>query len=229
MYRVRQILVTAQKLGFVNGDFVYIAAWPYEHAQYGNLSWQYADVDDEVAKLAFGSLLVITPKVTPTELRIRDMYKDVLPKSQKNPMILATYLSFIATAKVIASAWTSGKDVKNATAMVRDLRSPSYDQEPIMLLLKAALYSIRMFDRVSSSLREVFSYNPSNKDWEPTPGVVPKWPGPTNEPPSDEPFCGFMNEKPWCHQSRSSSPEIALIISILVILVFSVISFATFR
>ncbi|GAU93148.1 hypothetical protein RvY_05132-2 [Ramazzottius varieornatus] len=98
-----------------------------------------------------------------------------------------------------------------------------------MLLLKAALYSIRMFDRVSSSLREVFSYNPSNKDWEPTPGVVPKWPGPTNEPPSDEPFCGFMNEKPWCHQSRSSSPEIALIISILVILVFSVISFATFR
>ena len=129
--KVDMLKVAAQKLGFVNGDFVYIATWPYEHAQYGNLSWQYSDADDQVAKSAFGSLLVITPKITPTELRIRDMYKNVLPNSrvstcivrnhynyinsshqreetdasqkinlQKNPLVLATYLSFIATAKV---------------------------------------------------------------------------------------------------------------------------------
>lgn len=39
--------IAAYKAGMTNGEFVYIATWPFYHERYGNMSWQYGKNEEE--------------------------------------------------------------------------------------------------------------------------------------------------------------------------------------
>ncbi|OQV23813.1 putative Atrial natriuretic peptide receptor 1 [Hypsibius exemplaris] len=206
----KRSLATAAQFGMANGDFVYIATWPFQHPSYGNLSWEYFDKYDLIAKEAFRSVLIITPQ-KPTEAKLREIQATrhlsplEMANFQNNPHVLDTFIALIVAAEVVvnASRGNNNSDYRNGAVLASYFRNKSFDTVAGTVEMdgdgdKFSHYSLLSFDACMGQFREAFVYYPLVNSLIPTPGWKIAWPGHSKRPPVDVPLCGFLNENPIC-------------------------------
>ncbi|OQV21848.1 hypothetical protein BV898_04062 [Hypsibius exemplaris] len=83
---LRKLLINAALSDLINGEFVYIGVEPFKFSLFGNLTWQSGDEYDEVARVAFRSLLILQP-LNDTSLTadvIRNLAPTFLDRSRRD-------------------------------------------------------------------------------------------------------------------------------------------------
>ncbi|OQV16701.1 hypothetical protein BV898_09212 [Hypsibius exemplaris] len=241
---LRKLLITASSMNMTDGQYVYVAfeAFPMP-AAYGNLNWQYGDKDDEAARLAFRSLIVIQPSSSshPPSREARELgvqfqkrsasqYNYSYPLSrQPLSSMLAFYLSVIIFAQILNDSLSDGLDVHNGRMLANQFLDRHFDGD-----LDPDVYIGAAGNRIPEIVLSQFTgiptcLTPFRKQFANNTNRLarmsdPDWPFSTPWPPPDEPHCGYRNEKVICKRQQDKDIALNYVIPIACVVLLIVVS-----
>ncbi|XP_072048290.1 atrial natriuretic peptide receptor 1-like [Amphiura filiformis] len=237
---VRRAMVAAYSLGFINGEYAFMAFHPFNNSwQYGNYHWQQGDGLDKKARLAYDALLHIrlyeplTSEFAEFERKIHqrqlEVYNWTRPEGDyTNYFAGAFHDALILYANVVNQTLAENGSVRDGAAMVKKMWNSTFKGISGNIAIKAngdrdADFSL--YDFKGDKFEVVASYYGATSQ------IVIEgdihWPGRADGPPPDTPYCGFENENPLCrHETETVSPMAAAGISVaglFIIVIFFLI------
>ncbi|OQV15260.1 hypothetical protein BV898_10494 [Hypsibius exemplaris] len=206
--KLRQLLVTASSMNMTNGQYVYVAmeALP-NFIGYGKMSWRYSDKNDQVARVAFRSLLVLQPdissfKTTNSSFRLANEFRSRSMASvninytnadHPSEIVITTYDAVMLLGKVLHEAWRSQEDLTDSRNLIQRFLNQTFDMDSESIFIdsngvRADNLVVAHYNSLTDQ-REPFLLQPANaadelnvirslEDW---PSL--KW------PPSSSPGC----------------------------------------
>ncbi|OQV16103.1 hypothetical protein BV898_09739 [Hypsibius exemplaris] len=220
------IAIDAWYSNMTNGEFVYLTyLQDYRaNARWGNLSWQYGDPYDDVARRAFPSLLVVQQYDSVFNNRLSDPESvDFFSNLRRRALavfnmsyteltqpkweIFACHATVLMLAQVLNESFASEgesflHDAQNLAPRFLNHRFPTrfYD----IFLTKAGIQRTRQvvlqMPVNETGMQVVFVEDAENFQLQPTKNISTAWPG-GNWPPPNVPRCGYLNDKPICFSS----------------------------
>ncbi|XP_055350586.1 atrial natriuretic peptide receptor 1-like [Paramacrobiotus metropolitanus] len=238
----RRMLVKAWELDMVKGEHVYVVMTPFRFTNRpgaGYLTWENRDKDDNMARAAYRSVLIIEPDNSVYGSTTSDVqekyYADVLNRSQVDynytykpfepvtPHVAGTYNSLTILAQVMEDlrisdkeeVWQSGKELARQfmnRSFLTDLGETYIDPSG----QRDPTINVNHLDWNSSAIRTLFVQRAGSM----TLDVVaePQWP--SRWPPPDVPGCGFRGCLP---QGRLATINGSVLMSLLVVITVTTI------
>ncbi|XP_055334079.1 atrial natriuretic peptide receptor 1-like [Paramacrobiotus metropolitanus] len=226
---LRELLITAAKMGMTNGEYVYIAIETMRNKPIlGDFNWRYNDNDDDLAFRAYQSLLIVQPKnvdMTPNlQLGmefIRRSYRDYNLSynisDQNFPNLISSYRAITATAAFLNESLSGVDDLdyQDGRALARMFLNRTYTDEYGSLYIdntgqRRTDFVVTYFD--SFGIRTPLLFKTGKNDTLMEATRVTEWANSSKPfPPPNEPYCGYSNNKPSClPKSDNTSMLIAI-------------------
>ncbi|OQV11627.1 putative Atrial natriuretic peptide receptor 1 [Hypsibius exemplaris] len=228
----RNFLINSSKMGWKLGETVWISL-DASQGPWGSLAWQFNDSNDGIALTAFRSVFKLefcarqpTPefRTFSAELRTRSErnYNVSFPPSSSGPseFVITAYSAVLALAQVLNESlndegiFESGNEIARRflsrtfyDPVVGDLYVDSAGERQRPMCLMDFDFTVREFQEVLSYTRgkskddDIGSVNNRTIDWATLDG----------KPLSNEPVCGFNEEKPSC--KAQGKPRCSFIVS----------------
>ncbi|OWA54747.1 hypothetical protein BV898_19146 [Hypsibius exemplaris] len=218
---VRRMLIDAWTRNMTNGEYVYLSwgsADARRHDKFGNFSWSYDDHHDEIARRAFGSLLVIqqlepvrnerslsalASLLAQLRQRVRKLFNiSYTEREQPREEVVASYASIILLAQNLASTSIYRHDAPQlAQRFLNRTFSGEFDdiyfdgsgmrrRQTAVLHLSERAEQLEMFLLESTD---------GNSELQEVRNISRDWPG-NSWPPRNEPLCGYNNERAVCQK-----------------------------
>ncbi|GAV06502.1 hypothetical protein RvY_16478-1 [Ramazzottius varieornatus] len=203
-----------------NGDYVYLAAEPFHHRFYGNLTWWHSDSLNEEALRAYQSLLVITSPnddKNPEQLRLEEEFRRRSAKDfnftyaddeKQNLFVTACYESIVLFGIVLKELLSS-----SASANLKDgaLTTQHFLNRTFTLATGPITFDevgerqqpliIRQFQGSSVWPLTVMALDACAESFRGVREVL--WPVPF--PPPNEPACGFYGTRDQCRANGGTA------------------------
>ncbi|OQV23377.1 hypothetical protein BV898_02823 [Hypsibius exemplaris] len=221
--KLRRLLITAIQLNMTDGNFAYIVVDPIPNlGQNGRFTWYNNDINDQEAKEAFRSLIILQPAISNTSgtsnasVRLRSQFNrrsselfnvTYSPAEQPFQFITSTFDGVILLGTVTFEAWKSGADLSDARQMANQFRDRTVRSD------FTDYYVNRNGVRVDNLA--IAFYNLQNEQREPflvqffnasgilqKSGTVTGWPN-LLWPPRNQPICGYLGDS--CQTTDSSA------------------------
>ncbi|KAI3379471.1 hypothetical protein SNEBB_001321 [Seison nebaliae] len=244
---VRHLLLTAHRLGFINGEYVFINLDIFSGEEYLNRPWyRENDTDErnERARKAYEALLILTIRKPSmehfdefskrVEAKTKQLFRmsngtvPTIKKGEVNNFITAFYDSIIIYADALSRAIEKGKHPSDGVAITNLMWNRSYHGATGEIVLnhngdRVVDFDLLDMDYESGNFSSVATYHSSNQTFVLNPFKKIYWHGKNTTPPADTPQCGFDNSK--CPDKQIPFWMwiiIAMSISMVIALVFSV-------
>ncbi|OQV18898.1 hypothetical protein BV898_06960 [Hypsibius exemplaris] len=221
---LRRILITAASLNMTDGQFVYIfTEMMSAPTLYGNLTWYNGDEDDEVARRAFQSLLILQPLDPPSqmseqqpgqtgilaEFRRRSMLKynaSYAPGYDLINVLEDGYIAVLLLGQVLNETREDGQDLTDGRGLADRFLNrtfPTADFGDVFIDengMRCNDYAVVHYNAIGES-RQPFlvQYASTVNSLSPINGPI-QWPG-GDWPPLSQPRCGLLADA--CQEKRS--------------------------
>ncbi|OWA51161.1 hypothetical protein BV898_15655 [Hypsibius exemplaris] len=234
---VRLLLINAFLLNMTNGEYVYITVKNFLNAPlFGHLDWNYGDGDDEIAKKAFPSLLVIRPvdyndtlpqtsRLNATDISRRALVDYNLTLSVGNlpmPNVIASYLSVEIFAQVLNASLSlyGPASLRDGSHLTRMIINNSFETDVGSIEIDG--HGQRTVDLILSY------YDVQNQTFTPFVHMSTKsaetrimrdiiWTKGKPWPPPNRPTCGYNGDSWNCGTKSSIVLPVSLPISLILV------------
>ncbi|OQV18934.1 Atrial natriuretic peptide receptor 1 [Hypsibius exemplaris] len=249
---VRQIMITANQLGLLQGEYLFLAVELFQLKYWGSIQFNQDDGFDDVAKEAYKSLLVLTMHEEPANRDVRVFGEEVkyLAKTRYNftfgrleqldPVITAHYEAILLYAEEVVSMMKDGFRQISGKVMASRICGNKYDvgvAGPISIFTsgqRACYLDIQAFNTKSEDFETIWDYGHSNSTTEyfRREKNFTFTASPDGLLPVDVPVCGFRGE--ICLDRSISKGVLAAaivvpLIAVVGLCVSSVVVFLKFR
>ncbi|OQV14574.1 hypothetical protein BV898_11193 [Hypsibius exemplaris] len=237
---LRKLMVQAALMNLTTEEYVYITVEPFKFALLGNLTWQYGDEFDEIARKAFQSVLVLQPLVEPplTADIVRELAPTFIEMSQREfnfsytisemngPGMTSSYAGVSVFGQVVQEALNMDPPFHFASgrAWKRLFLNRTFQTDAGEIYIdekgeRANNLSIAYFDGNSTRCIAFLTQRADVNELVQLGDDF--WPGWQKDPPSNEPECGFQGNAPKCldKASRILSMAVAVAVTGSVILI----------
>ncbi|OWA50056.1 putative Atrial natriuretic peptide receptor 3 [Hypsibius exemplaris] len=221
---LRQLMLKASELSMTNGEYAYIAMEIFESPLFGRFTWQYGDEDDQRAKEAFRSVLLLGPDVSIYDAPSVDLVDEWKRRSavtfnvsyrDLNPYVMASYSSVIMFGNVLKETISGDPmfDLRDGAEFAKRFLNRTFKLDYTEVFIDEAgerrtdlavrsinattgKFTVRMVqDKARSRLKIVDKFD---------------WPSEGNVPPRNEPLCGYQNYRAICRASGTSEVPAAV-------------------
>ncbi|OQV20223.1 Atrial natriuretic peptide receptor 1 [Hypsibius exemplaris] len=230
---VRRVMVRAYNIGMAKGEHVYIGVELFPSDTWGRFTWQRDDKDDEVARLAFRSLVLISmTKIFSSYMEdFSDAIRDLALKKygytfgvfdQVDPIILGFYDAFILYARTMERLHNSGANFTDGLTVAQAMwnttvRTP-LGTEIVMSSIgdKVISYDVRIFTIERGSHTAFLRIDGSSNQLTWLNTLI--WPSEDGTLPPDVPKCGYSGLN--CRLDADDTTKVVLgtVIPIVVVL-----------
>ncbi|XP_055352797.1 atrial natriuretic peptide receptor 1-like [Paramacrobiotus metropolitanus] len=239
----RRFLLGAHRLGYTNGEFVFIAIELYENRLWGHYTWQSNDENDETMRQAFEALLILSLQLSPdadSENNILTFWQRVTGLSQSvynytfspddlkspDPIVIHFYEAVLLYGTTVQRMYKAHLNYSNGldfTAFVANISFPSPLTGMVYLdgnSERQSVYNMRSYDAHSGKHTPFLQFPVRTTDVVPTGAMTFV---DSDSLPPNEPRCGFRNDNPVCIAERQShlppgATEAAAIVPTIVII-----------
>ncbi|OWA49808.1 Atrial natriuretic peptide receptor 2 [Hypsibius exemplaris] len=237
---IREFLLIAYRLGYTNGDYVFIAVELFDLKYWGKISHAGRDITDEAAREAYRSLLVFSLHVDPATKYDEEFQDNVklLAKRHFNytfddlekldPILISAYQTLVVYAQEVVKMKGQGVDYYNGTLVSSRIRGNLYHTSLGRVVFdefgqRDVDYDIKTFDDTTGKFRVFMTYSQHPLDVDvvtfnsSTFSVIRDihWPNTKGILPADEPHCGFRNDKCLGNGLTTSSLRAAVAMPLL--------------
>ncbi|XP_055332536.1 atrial natriuretic peptide receptor 1-like [Paramacrobiotus metropolitanus] len=231
-----------------NGEHVYVAIIPFRNGLY-DINWKCNNTDDEAARSAFRSVLIIEPDVSvygeangTYALGFADLMIDLSrrvynytyqPGEYVSPHVISTYASVVIFAQVMNEIYSNPAIAVSGSgrSLVKHFLNRTFQTSITNATInefgeRMPIWVVNQFDTNTGELRTVMQFDPDNPN---TTMVTPiQWP--REWPPDDEPDCGFRGDRSHCVSIGSPAlTAVANAAAILIICVAVAVSLCIWR
>ncbi|XP_055355358.1 atrial natriuretic peptide receptor 1-like isoform X2 [Paramacrobiotus metropolitanus] len=218
---LRNLMLTAYNKNLTNGEFIYIAMAPFDHIMFGNFTWKYGDRNDNIAYLAFRSLMLCRPADVEDDTRTVDRkesywklwrqdaksYYDFAYSSVQQPRDyqLATFAAISMLASVIHETYNSNPkfNFRDGRRFTQLFLNRTFDTEVGSIAIDSK--GFRQIDLVVSMVidNNPEKFRPFLRQYASTMRLiaVKNFTALNNRypwPPPNEPVCGYLGDKGPC-------------------------------
>ncbi|XP_055344037.1 atrial natriuretic peptide receptor 3-like [Paramacrobiotus metropolitanus] len=194
---LRRILVKAALSNMTNGDFVYIATQVIPIRATGNFTWKYGDADDQIAKEAFRSLILVDQYYAAWSLRpsVFELAAEIQKREVNQYNLTITPMDAIVRELVVSNQSSLLRDGatlaqyffnKTFDTAAGSIYIDSYGQR----LMDAA---VMRYDGENVVPRPIFYQDAQTLNMQHIANWT--WNGLLNYFPPDKPLCGFSGDQ----------------------------------
>ncbi|OQV12410.1 Atrial natriuretic peptide receptor 1 [Hypsibius exemplaris] len=240
---VRNFMITASKLGFTTGDYVFMAIELYQSLVWGSFSYRRDDANDEIAREAFKTLLLLSldSGVGSDQAIFWDRFT-LLAQTEYNfsananlskivdPVVLHAFDAVLLYSTLVTEMAANNESYRNGYDISTKASGHSFIS-PVTGTVKiddngdrALSYLVRSFDYRAGKHYGIIGVPPLSKEMIVFGDI--DWPGTNNTGlPPNTPRCGFRGENPICKvpvrrmtkSETSSAVIVPLILAVLII------------
>ncbi|KAL5019922.1 hypothetical protein ScPMuIL_002814 [Solemya velum] len=211
----RDLMLTAHAMGKTGGDYVFIISRLFEGDTTGDFTWQYNDEDDETARKAFESVLMVQVRVPPgakfkafnDEVKTRSLRDYDFDWGDTPVHIMATACVDILLlyATVLNETLNAGDNPLKGREMQNRFWDRHFEGVAGPVAINAVgdrrtdMSLLDLTDPSSPDFQEVAYYDGYTGKFMIVPGVDIHWPN-DHGPPANVPECGFKGDDPKCQK-----------------------------
>ncbi|OQV12253.1 Atrial natriuretic peptide receptor 1 [Hypsibius exemplaris] len=231
---VRKFMLSAYELGYTQGEHVFFAIELYDLAYWGKIDPTIGDENDQVAGMAFQSVLVVSfferkttydrefEKEIKTAGRDRYGYQ-FNPLEPLDPVLVAHYEAIMLYALTVTDFFFDGKNYKNGSMLIDSMTNATFEGfrgDEISIgddQTRDRSYAVKFYDNVTDQFNvyQTFVQSVDNDTLRVVTAL--KFPSADGKLPPNEPVCGFRNDK--CRRDGLSTAILTTVI-VVPLLVF---------
>ncbi|KAL5019919.1 hypothetical protein ScPMuIL_002811 [Solemya velum] len=240
----RDLLLTAQRLGKTNGEYVYIFLRIYDGDTSGDIGWKRNDSFDDLARKAYESLFVIQCRIPPgekfssydtdvKERALRDYNYDWEGKPV-NIFIVGTTDSFILYATAINDTINDGENPHDGRNVMKRMWNRHFEGIAGTVLMdvngdrEVDVSLLDLTDPPDNTFKVLAHFIGEYGVFRTVPGVDIHWPN-NHGPPVNRPRCGFRGESLECQTFDLPLVAVIGIAFGVVLLVIAIIGILIYR
>ncbi|KAL5019921.1 hypothetical protein ScPMuIL_002813 [Solemya velum] len=209
----RELMLTAQEMGKTNGEYVFIVTQFFQGDSLGGFSWKYNYADDEVARKAFESVLMVQVRVPPGEefhafndevkaASLRDYNFDW--GDQPVTVMVSSFVDgMLLYANALNETLNAGEDPLDGRNVQGRLWGRDFKGVAGHVAINAVgdrrtdFSLMDLTDPYSPEFKEVAYYDGYSDKFINVEGAKIHWPN-DRGPPPNRPVCGFLGDAPEC-------------------------------
>ncbi|XP_055331179.1 atrial natriuretic peptide receptor 2-like [Paramacrobiotus metropolitanus] len=227
----RKLMVRAAKYNMISSDYVYLAVELFQSATWGSFSWQVYDDDDNAARTAYSSLLLVSYKqsISAVQEQFERKIKEKSPKygyiyaarEKVETVVAHFYDAIVLYASLLSSLVKMGAKVTDNEALWKIANNYSFTS-PLSGLVQLDNngdrlndYAIKKFSDTSSRFEPFLELPFATR----TVQIVDKitWKDGMSFLPPNTPRCGFRGDNPDCIVRKDSGWDARTIVTIVLI------------
>ncbi|XP_055351643.1 atrial natriuretic peptide receptor 1-like [Paramacrobiotus metropolitanus] len=243
---LRKHMIWADKLGMTNGEYVYVGVNIFPSRIWGNFSSEVGGKNDEVAKNAYRSLLMVGLSLTSGgsyemfSSAVKKLSTTVYnytykPEDEVNIVTSHFYDSVIYYGSLIRDAVNAGNDYRVTENLIALYQDGNYSfQSPVNDLVhinqigdRQSAYKIQTYDYLRGDFDDFVTVTP-NFDFVIRGEIF--WPSGNASLPDNTPTCGFKGNNPACIKPvPPATIAVSVVIPLAVILAGVIVGIVRFR
>ncbi|KAL5019723.1 hypothetical protein ScPMuIL_002615 [Solemya velum] len=230
----RELMLEAKRLGMTEGDYIFVFIRLFEGDTTGDMSWDIGDHSDQMAKIAYNSVLMMQDR-TPPGAQFDDFDNEVKLRAKRdhqydwgstpvNIFIQAAYDMFALYATSINETLNAGEDLRNSHNILKRMWNRTFEGAGGPVTIdengdRDVDFSLMDMDPKTGAFKEIAYFKGSTGEFILHQNVYIHWPN-NKGPPPNKPRCGFLGDAPGC-QDNSFPMEwtIAIALGLLLILI----------